>query len=123
VDDLTAANDRGTAMIERDPTMANFVLLYHGGSMPETPEEGQKIMQAWTDWFGTLGAAVIDGGNPASRTKTIAADGSISDDPAGPSGYSVISADSIDAAVELAKGCPVRQGGASIQVVETFNAM
>jgi hypothetical protein len=52
--------------------------------------------------------------NPASRTKTIAADGSVSDDPSGPSDYSVISVDPIDAAVELATGCPVRQGGASI---------
>ena len=93
------------------------------GKRPEFPEEGAKIMQAWTDWFGTLGASVIDGGNPASQTKSIAADGSVSDDPAGPSGYSVISADSMADAVEKARGCPVRQGGASIQVVETFNAM
>jgi hypothetical protein len=103
--------------------MANFVLLFHGGSMPETPEEGQKIMAAWTDWFGTLGSSLIDGGNPASRTKTLGADGSVTDDPAGPSGYAIISAGSIDEAVEKAKGCPVRQGGASISVVETFPVM
>ena len=103
--------------------MANYVLVYHGGGMPATPEEGAKIMQAWTDWFGTLGGALVDGGNPASATKTIAADGSVSDDPSGPSGYSILKADSLDAAVALAKGCPVLQGGASIQVVETFNAM
>jgi hypothetical protein len=103
--------------------MANFVLVYHGGSMPETKEEGAKVMEAWTAWFGRLGAALVDGGNPASKTKTIKADGSVSDDPSGPSGYSIIKADSLDAAVELAKGCPVLMGGASIQVVETFNAM
>jgi hypothetical protein len=103
--------------------MANYVLVFHGGSMPESPEEGAKVMQAWNDWFAAIGPAVVDGGNPASRTKTIGADGSVSDDPAGPSGYSIIRADSIDAAVEIAKGCPVLAGGASIQVVETFNAM
>lgn len=103
--------------------MANFVLLYHGGSMPETPEEGAKIMAAWTDWFGTLGASLVDGGNPASKSRTIAKDGSVADDQAGPSGYSVIKADSLDEAVELAKGCPVRLGGASVQVVETFSVM
>jgi hypothetical protein len=101
----------------------NYVLVYHGGSMPESPEEGAQVMKAWTDWFATLGAAVVDGGNPASQTKRIAADGSVSDDPSGPSGYSVIAADSLDQAVELAKGCPVLAGGASIQVVETFAAM
>lgn len=103
--------------------MANYVLVYHGGSMPENPEDGAQVMKAWTDWFASLGAAVVDGGNPASKTKRIAADGSVSDDPSGPSGYSVIAADSLDQAVELAKGCPVLAGGASIQVVETFAAM
>jgi hypothetical protein len=103
--------------------MANYVLVYHGGSMPEGPEEGAKVMKGWTDWFGTIGSALVDGGNPASRTKTIAANGSVSDDVSGPSGYSIIKAGSIDEAVSIAKGCPVLQGGASIQVVETFEAM
>src|ERR1700690_3312815 len=99
---------------ESHQAMANFVLLFHGGSMPETPEEGQKIMAAWTDWFAQLGSALVDGGNPASHPHTLATDGSVSDALDGPTGYSIISADSMDAAIELAKGCPVRQGGASI---------
>ena len=103
--------------------MANYVLVYHGGSMPESPEEGAKVMQAWNDWFGVIGSALVDGGNPASQTKTISADGSVRDESNGPSGYSVIKADSIDAAVAIAKGCPVLAGGASVQVVETFEAM
>jgi hypothetical protein len=103
--------------------VANYVLVYHGGSMPESPEEGAKIMQAWTAWFGTLGGALVDGGNPASKSRTISANGSVSDDAGGPTGYSIIKADSLDAAVALAKGCPVLQGGASVQVVETFEAM
>ena len=103
--------------------MANYVLVYHGGGMPETPEEGARVMQAWNEWFAKLGDAVVDGGNPASVTRRIGADGSVSDDAAGPSGYSILKADSLDAAVELAKGCPVLAGGASVQVVETFDAM
>ena len=101
----------------------NYLLVYHGGSMPENPDEGAKIMQAWTEWFGTLGDALVDGGNPASATKTISADGSVRDETDGPSGYSIIKAESLDAAVALAKGCPVLHGGASIQVAETFAAM
>ena len=103
--------------------MANYLLVFHGGSMPESQEEGAKVMAAWTDWFGSLGASLVDGGNPASQTRTLGPDGSVTPDPAGPTGYSVISADSMDAAVELARGCPVLQGGASIQVVETFAVM
>ena len=103
--------------------MANYVLLYHGGSMPESPEEGAKVMQAWTEWFGVLGDKLVDGGNPASKSRTIATSGSVSDDATSPSGYPIITADSLDEAVDLAKGCPVLHGGASVQVVETFAAM
>lgn len=103
--------------------MAKYVLVYHGGSMPESPEDGAKVMAAWDAWFHDIGDALVDGGNPASATKRIATDGSVSDDPVGPSGYSIIKADSLDAAVGIAKGCPVLHGGASIQVVETFDAM
>ena len=101
----------------------NYVLVYHGGAMPDSPEEGAKVMQAWTTWFGQIGDHLVDGGNPASRTQTISAAGSVSDDASGPSGYSIIKADSLDEAVRIAKGCPVLAGGASVQVVETFNAM
>jgi len=102
---------------------SNYVLVYHGGGMPESPEEGAKVMQAWTAWFGQIGDHLVDGGNPASKTRTIGANGAVSDDANGPSGYSIIKADSLDEAVTIARGCPVLTGGASIQVVETFNAM
>ena len=102
---------------------SNYVLVYHGGGMPDSPEEGARVMQAWTAWFAKLGDAVVDGGNPASKTRTISAGGQVRDDASGPSGYSIIKADSLDQAVELAKGCPVLQGGASIQVVETLAVM
>ncbi|MCY7418640.1 MAG: hypothetical protein LH650_09115 [Chloroflexi bacterium] len=103
--------------------MVNFVLLYHGGKMPETPEEGAAVMQAWTTWFSELGDAVVDGGNPATGWRTIASNGTVTTDAAGPTGYSIIKADSLDAAVALAKGCPVFAGGASVQVVETTPVM
>jgi len=39
------------------------------------------------------------------------------------SGHGIISADSLDAAIALAKGCPVLSSGATIDVCETFEAM
>ena len=38
-------------------------------------------------------------------------------------GYTLIKADSLDNAVEIAKGCPVLIGGAKVAVYETFDAM
>jgi hypothetical protein len=104
--------------------MANYLLVYHGGAMPESPDETAKVMKAWTDWFGVLGDKLVDGGNPTSQVKTIASNGSVSNGGTNPStGYSIIKADSLDAAVGLAKGCPVLGGGASVEVAEVFAVM
>ena len=105
--------------------MTDYLLLYSGGSMPETEAEQASVMKAWEVWFGGLGAAVKDPGNPFSgKAKSISSDGSVGDGPPGEaSGYSVIKADSLDAAAEMAKGGPVLQGGAQISVFETFEVM
>jgi len=106
--------------------MANYLLLYSGGSMPQTEAEQAAVMQAWGVWYNDLGAAVVDAGNPFTpAAKNISSDGSVSDGPVGnmASGYSVIAADSLDQAVQMAKGCPVLQGGAKITVYETFAVM
>jgi hypothetical protein len=107
-----------------DGSMANYLLVYRGGSMPETPAEQEQVMKAWNDWFGKIGGALVDGGNPASQTKVVTKDGSVSNGGSdSPTGYSIIKADDIDSAVTLAKGCPVFLGGATIDVVETFAVM
>jgi hypothetical protein len=106
--------------------MANYLLLYSGGKMPESEAEQAAVMQAWTNGFGQLGSALVDGGNPTTgKAKTIASNGTVSDGSklGMASGYSVIKADSLDEAVTMAKGCPVLQGGSSIVVLETFNVM
>ena len=33
------------------PVMGDYVLVYEGGSMPETPEAQKGAMDAWTAWF------------------------------------------------------------------------
>ena len=104
--------------------MANFLLAYTGGAMATTEAEQKAAMEAWGGWFGGLGDAVVDGGNPCSGSKTVASDGSISDGAAGMiSGYSILKAESLDEAAKMAKGCPVLSSGGTVQVYETFNAM
>jgi len=94
--------------------------------MPGTEAEQAAVMQAWGAWYGGLGNAVVDGGNPFTpAAKSIASNGTVSDGPIGTmaTGYSIIKADSLDEAVEKAKGCPVLQGGGQITVYETFPVM
>jgi hypothetical protein len=102
--------------------MGTYLLAYTGGSTPESEEEQQAVMAAWTSWFGELGSAVVEGGNPFSVSATVASDKSVSDGGrAGLTGYSVISADSLQAATEMAKGSPVLDAGGTVEVYETFD--
>ncbi len=101
--------------------MPKFVFAYHGGKPPESPEEGEKVMAAWGAWFETLGAAVVDGGAPVGISKTVSAGGVADGGGSNPlSGYSIVNADNIDAAVEMAKGCPILDGG-SVEVAEAMD--
>jgi len=98
--------------------MGKFVLVYRGGAAPTTEDEGKKVMEAWMGWFGTLGGAVVDVGNPFGASTAIASDGSTAAATAGLGGYSVVSADSLSAAATLSKGCPILEAGGSVEVYE-----
>lgn len=105
--------------------MANFVLLYTGGSAGTTPAEREKTLQAWGAWFGKLGDKVVDPGNPFGATSKNLSNGSVHDGAIGTpaTGYSILKADSLNAATDLAKGCPVLQSGGKITVYEITPAM
>jgi hypothetical protein len=101
--------------------MAKYVLAYRGGGMAETEAEQQAVMTQWMNWFGELGAAVVDGGAPFGPAKKLASSGQASDgNDAGLTGYSIIEADGLDAAAAMAKGCPVLSSGGTIDVYETM---
>lgn len=103
--------------------MAKYLFVYHGGGMPESKEEQQKAMDAWGNWFGQMGAAVVDGGNPVAMSSTVNSDGSITDNGgANPtSGYSLVEAKSLDEALGHAKACPILTSGGSVEVAETID--
>ena len=91
--------------------MANFLLLYSGGGMPEGEEAQKQVMDAWGQWFGKLGDAVVDGGNPTTpQSKTIDSDGSVTDSPAQVTGYSIIKASSLDDAVRRPRAARCSEG-------------
>ncbi len=102
--------------------MAKYVLAYRGGAgMAATPEEQEKAMQVWMSWFGSLGDAVVDVGNPFGPSSSVASDGSVSQGGASSlSGYSIVTADTLAQAAGLAKGCPVLEGGGAVDVYETI---
>jgi hypothetical protein len=104
--------------------MANYVLVYKGGSMAQTDAEREAAMAAWGQWFGTLGAAIVDAGNPFGPSSSVAGNGGVSDGGASNlTGYTILTADSLSAAAELSKGCPVLANGGSLEVYETIPIM
>ncbi len=108
---------------EQETIMTKYVLSFHGGDaeIPTDPAEVEQLMAAWGAWFGQLGDAVVDGGNPIGAASTIAPDGSVTDGQrVSLTGYSILEAASLDDAVAMAKGCPVLSGGGSVQVGEAI---
>ncbi len=100
--------------------MSKYVLAYYGGSMPEDPAEQERAMTAWMNWFGGLGDSVVDAGAPFAVSSAIASDRGISQPGSGGlTGYSIISADSLDEACTKARGCPVLDAGGTMDVYES----
>jgi hypothetical protein len=101
--------------------MAKYVLVYKGGGMGDSPEEQQKAMEAWMNWFGALGAAVVDGGNPFGPSSSISSGGKVTDGGGSAlSGYSIVEADSMSDATAKAQGCPVLSSGGDVEVYEAL---
>jgi hypothetical protein len=107
--------------------MARFLYVYHGsGKMPATEAERQEAINAWNGWFGSLGSAVVDMGNPVGMSKTVLPGGRVENNggsnPTG--GYSIIEAADINDACEKAKGCPMLQmPNCNIEIAPIINMM
>ena len=101
--------------------MAKFVLVYHGGSKPETEAAIAETMAKWKAWFEEIGADVVDPGNPVGLSKTVYSDRVEDNGGSNPtSGYSLINAKDMDEAVAKAKGCPLLESGGSIEIAEAI---
>lgn len=103
--------------------MTKYLFSYHGGGMPETPEEQAKVMAAWESWIGANSSSMTDPGAPFGVTKTVNARGDVTDGGgANPvTGFGIVEVESIDAALEIAKGCPILDSGGSVEVGEAMD--
>ncbi|MEO0329475.1 MAG: YciI family protein [Pseudomonadota bacterium] len=98
--------------------MPRFMFAYHGGKRPDDDAEGMQEIQRWKDWLDGMGDVAYDRGNPVGFSKTVYADRVEDNGGSNPlSGYSIVNVTDIDAAVAIAKQCPILPGG-TIEVVE-----
>jgi hypothetical protein len=102
--------------------MPVYLLAYHGSGIPKTEAENAELMTAWLDWMDSLGDALEANNNPVTEARTIHPGGAVSDDGgANPVvGLSFITADNLDAAVQMARTCPQLDAGGSIEVAQLF---
>ncbi len=96
--------------------MANkYMYLYLGGGAPPASEaEGKAMMAAWMAYFGKLGPALVEGGAPFGPNSKILGKGAASR----ASGYSIVTADSLDKAIAMTEGHPHIAHGGGVEVFE-----
>jgi hypothetical protein len=107
--------------------MDEFVLImrHEDGSKIASPEQMQIWMQQTMDWIGSIAAQnkfVSGTGLPFDNARVVKSNKLVTNGPFGEiketiGGFITVKADSIEEAVEFAKGCPVLQGeGNSVEV-------
>jgi hypothetical protein len=99
--------------------MPKYVIAYHGGRKFESPQEGAAYMAKWRAWVGSLGAALIDPGSPLGKGKLVSSSGVSERGADSLTGFSIVAADSMDGAVQLAQRCPHLDHG-TIEIAEVM---
>ncbi len=87
--------------------MPDYIIAYHGGTKPDSPQEGAEHMAKWQAWITDLGEAVVNPGTPLGPSKMVSHKG-VSDAGGANalSGFSIITADDMEAALLIARDCP-----------------
>jgi len=100
--------------------MPKYAFAYYGEPKFKSPEEGAKYMGKWNAWVGGLGDALVNPGTPFGKTKTVSSRG-VSDGGGSNrlTGYSIVEAESMDVALEMAMQCPHLEHG-TIDVAEAM---
>jgi hypothetical protein len=107
--------------------MKEFILIFRheDGHKVASPEQMQIWMKQTMDWIGGIAAQnkFSEGkGLPFEDSRVVKSNNVVTNGPFGEiketiGGYIIVKADSVDEAVEFAKGCPILQGeGNSVEV-------
>ena len=99
--------------------MPQYIITYLGGDKPASPEEGKQHFAKYIEWLSSLGDSAVSPANPLKNTTTVNSDGTvITGSKTTMSGFTVIEADSMDAALSIAKACPFLEINGSLEVSE-----
>jgi hypothetical protein len=104
--------------------MSEFTYLFRGDTITSS-ERLQETIQKWDAWMKELSAKghIREAGRPLERTGKVVKgklkivnDGPYAEAKHLVGGYMVIDAKDLAQAVEISKGCPILEGGGSVEV-------
>lgn len=107
--------------------MANFLFVYRGNPENQSklsPDQMQQLMEKWRTWITQAlqkgwmldaGDALLPEGRVV-RSKQVVTDGPFVEAKEIVGGFSIVKAETIEAASELAKGCPALINGGNVEV-------
>ena len=95
--------------------MTKFIITYHGSGSPD-PSERESAMAAFGAWLASTGDSVIDPGAPTRPAAQVGAETDLV--PIG--GYTILEADSVEAAQALLAGHPFVTRGGTLQINEVM---
>jgi hypothetical protein len=107
--------------------VAKFLFVYRNSSESYgtmSPEEMQQVLQKWQTWIaqGLQKGWMLDPGDGLKKegrvvnAKKVVSDGPFIEVKEIVGGFSIVQADTVDAAAELAKSCPIFLRGGSVEV-------
>jgi hypothetical protein len=92
--------------------MPSYLFVYRSAQEYQPDREAAT---AWQSWFEELSDSIVDPGNPVFGSRqALGHDGC----ETVIRGYSVVSATNVDAAAQLAQGCPLLQRGGGVEIAE-----
>ena len=94
--------------------MSRFLVTYHGSGMPEDPAVMEQVKAAFEKWVAEAGSAIVDPGAPVRMVTQVSSE--TATEPAEIGGYSIIQADSPDAAAAVLAAHPYVARGGTLQV-------
>jgi len=99
--------------------MPQYMITYLGGDQPSSPEEGKQHFAKYKVWLASLGDSAVSPANPLKGTSTVMPDGTVSTGSTTTmSGFTIVEAESMEAALDMAKACPFLEIGGSLEVSE-----
>jgi hypothetical protein len=101
--------------------MPAYVLAYYGEPRFEGADTCARHMAKWEAWISSLGDALVNPGTPLGEPETLGRDGASDRERSNRlTGFSIVNADSMVAALEMARRCPHLEHG-TVDVAEVMD--